>query len=207
MIGHDTITSDDTGIRCECGFMLGGFPMGSSTWKSEPDAGSFQEQVMNAHQDHLTELAAKRLYGFPGDEYLQESPEAVYELWVDDHGYDPPHMMFPEASRPAKLEIECFTVAPALGLITSAARIIDWIEEDTADDLGFPEAYDALVKACKTDKVQAAAEKLRETIAAEFGPKWSMADTLERIHVVTWDENHAPLLDGEPMYVTRPTTP
>lgn len=194
MIGHDSIVCGDD-ARCQCGHqLLRAEDMPSEiTWSSvEPSPTAV---IIQARWDqHIAELADRKLYGFDGDEYLQTDPVVVYERWNDDQDFDP------NAIGPLPpLEIIEWSVVDLNTQIPAADSILEWIAEITTDDMGYGEAGEAAINAAGHPDVVQACEALRSAFAAHF-TGWSMADQKLRTLIVTWDENGEPLLDGEPMY-------
>lgn len=133
--------------------------------------------------------AVTRLYGAPGEENLHDDIGAAYEMqvepWVDEHDRRP-------------RVIEEWTVLPAGSTFRSADAIVEWLCEDAADDA--PEGwYDSIQHLDRDPVVLAAAEALRAALIDRAAPYW-IADKRVAEHVVTWDDDGEPLVNGEPLY-------
>jgi len=200
MIGHQSIVSGED-IHCECGHVLVPATQipNETTWTSEPDPFSFQAIVERLHAEHVAQHEADGyLYGFDGDEYLENSPEAVYEAWADDHDYDPPNMLMPDWGRPDSLEIIEWSSNPGDEFLPSADRVLDWMAETYGDECCYDEAADQIMRAASEPDVIELLEQARRLMLSKI--RFRFADTVRRQLTVTWDDNGEPLLDGEPMY-------
>lgn len=144
------------------------------------------------------------LYGFDGDEYLEDDPVTVYERWADDNDFPdclsyPVPGDLPRAVIDGQLEIEEWSSQPISDGLLPVGRILEWIYDTFCDDAVYEEAGDACERAVSNPEVVEAFEHARSVLASKM-TGFRMADTKLRTLVVTWDENNEPLLDGEPMY-------
>lgn len=137
-----------------------------------------------------------RLYGLPDDEYLELTPEDVYERDIEPH-------LPAEPIRPGKAveTILEYTVTDNRKLLPSVDGVVTDIIEVAADGPVTEEWYEAAVDATKDEKVVSAFNKALDLLASKI--RYWMADTVVAEHELTFDENGQPLLDGEPLY--RPT--
>lgn len=193
MIGHESIVTRQD-VCCQCGhvLMLAEEMPREIVWSTTAPSPAAR-LIQSRWDQHIAELADRKLYGFDGDEYLQSHPEAVYETWEGDNDLDG----WLEQGSP--LEILEYSVTPTERIIPSAALILERIAEDIGDECGYEEAGEAADRACRHPDVVEAAEALRSAIAAHF-TGWLSADKPLRTLIVTWDADGEPLLDGEPMY-------
>jgi hypothetical protein len=134
----------------------------------------------------------KRLYGLPGAEVLHLDPATVYESeidpWLDEHK--------------GSWEIEEWSVAPKVARLMDAGsiieRVVEWAVDDSCPD---EHACEDIEKAGRDPEVLAAFENARQVMASKFN--YEYADKIVTTHLVTWDDQSEPLLDGEPMYVKK----
>lgn len=118
-------------------------------------------------------------------------PASVYESdiepWLGDH-------LLGE-----NRTIEEWSVREPASHLPDAASIVLWLVESAAEDEMDEHGGEAFYEARNMPDVLAAAEKLRETLAAHV--RYRMADKHLCDHVITFDEDGDPLYDGEPLYV------
>lgn len=131
-----------------------------------------------------------RLYGVPHAEALWNDPAAVYEQDIEPclHGDE----------REPRV-IEEWTVHPPDYHLPSADRLVEWLVEWAADqgELDWDGA-ERLEKQAEHVTVTDAAEHLLAALAARI--TYRMADRRVAEHVVTWNPQGEPLLDGFPLY-------
>lgn len=113
-----------------------------------------------------------RLYGAPGDEYLDSDPFDVLDR-MD----------------PGDLIIEEWAVRPASDLLPVAATILEGITERVCEEVT-EEAYGDLVDVCASPRVVALAEAMLAAIAEEM--TYGMADRLVARHHVVWSGGDEP---------------
>jgi hypothetical protein len=133
---------------------------------------------------------SERLFGLPGAE----------RMYFDIESVEPDEPDFYEDRVP--WIIEEWSVLPAVTHLPSAEHVLEymaeWVgEQGEVDEYGCEHWTDFV-----TDpEVVAAAENLRTVFASKIS--YRMADKMLREHLVTWNEAGDPLLDGQPMYVSR----
>jgi hypothetical protein len=192
MTGHGYIRYAGAQFHCECGHEL---LMLHSAMNA--DSHSTTEFVAQLHRAHVESLP-KYLYGFDGDETLEDYPEAVYERWADDYDYRPNDMLGHDWGRPDRLLIEEWTAGPGDEFLPTADRVLDWMAEYFGNECMFDAAAEDIAEATEDPEVVAAMEQMRKLILSKT--KFSFAQTKVRDLIVTWDDDGQPLLDGEPMY-------
>lgn len=132
-----------------------------------------------------------------GDEYLDDDIAAVWERIYDDL----PEPADREPGDPVQWEIQEWTSTPLGSFLTSTDRILERIEEDLYDETG--EAAQATIEnAVGKPEVVAAFEYARALLARHLSG-FSMADRHIATHIITLDEHDQPLVNGEPMYITK----
>lgn len=133
-----------------------------------------------------------RLFGLPGSENLETDLGSAYEMQIEPYA--------DEADRGPRT-IEEWTVLPAGSTFRSADSIVEWLCEDASDDA--PEGwYDSVAHLDRDPVVLAAAEALRVALIERSAPYW-IADKRVALHLVTWDDDGEPLVDGERLYRPR----
>lgn len=131
------------------------------------------------------------LFGFDGDEYLQNDLDTVVEQWLDDH--DPI-----QEGDDAEFEVLEWSAVSAGTYLPSAVRVLEWMEEYAADELLFEEAGDALLTASRKPEVVAAAEHMRKLFVDAVGDRWRMADKVVARYHFTFDADRRLLCNGTP---------
>lgn len=135
----------------------------------------------------------EHLFGFDGDEYLQNDLDTVVEQWLDDH--DPT-----QEDEPTEFEVLEWSSVSVGTYLPSAERVLEWMEERAADDILFEEAADALLDASQRPEVIAAAEQMRKVFMDAIGTGWRMADKIVASHHFTFDADRRLLCNGTPYY-------
>ena len=137
------------------------------------------------------------LFGLQNAEYLGDSIVSEYERWVDKTGYEPTLRKENDLSWPDHVAIEEWTATPLRHNMPDAERLVEWITEFTCDDAQ-EEAYETMCDA-STPTVYAAFQKLLD----EFGQTltgWRQANKRIASHLITFDEEGEPMLEGERLY-------
>lgn len=133
----------------------------------------------------------RHLFGFEGDEILQDDPFDVIELWLDHHGDDD--------EWPTSVQITEWTSRPAGSYLPSPDWVIERVSEKAADDIAWDEAYEALESTGAEPDVVAAFQAALDLWKTKTVPRFSIADEVVRTHEVTFDyEAGKVLLNGEP---------
>lgn len=127
-----------------------------------------------------------------GDEYLDDDIATVWERIWDDLDLD---------DSPGRWEIQEWTSTPLGNFLTSTARTLERIEEDLYDETT-EYAQATIERAIGRPDVIAAFDYARAVLARHLSG-FAMADKLIATHIITLDENNQPLVDGEPMYITK----
>jgi hypothetical protein len=133
-----------------------------------------------------------RLYGFDGDEHLDNDPEDTYERWADDNMYDPETT--PVDERPTSLTILEWSVEEDDPFVIKTDRIVENIVEWYADECGDICAADRVEAASKHPDVMAAFDAARKLFVEKIGYKWAK-DRVGEI-VVTFDDDGQPVWPG-----------
>jgi len=141
---------------------------------------------------------SENLFGLPEAENLYSDPAAAYEQWVDDAYWDPddPKTLH---ERLENLTIEEWTAVPASDFVPSSYWLMERCSDCVYDECN--EGIADILRDVDADmEVRAAFTAARDLYAAKIGSRHQMADKMVATHIVTWDEDGEPLLDGEPMY-------
>ena len=127
-----------------------------------------------------------------GDEYLDDDIATVWERIWDDLDL---------ADSPRRWEIQEWTSTPLGTMLTPTWRTLERISEDLYDEVNEygMEHVDAAI--AKTEVI-AAFDYARALLASHL-TGFSMSDRLVARHIITLDEDLQPLVDGEPMYITK----
>lgn len=135
--------------------------------------------------------ADERLWGTPGAEMMYLDVGTAYEseieMWVDE-------------DRDKVWKLEEWSVQPQGSTVPSPGAILEWMEESACDEL-VEGGYEQIADITKDPEVRSLAEALCQAFVKRV--TFRMADKLLATHVVTFDADGEPLLDGEPMYVKR----
>ena len=136
------------------------------------------------------------LFGQDGDEYLETDIATVWERIYDDIDND-----FREEGGPAQWEVLEWSARPLGAMLTSTWRTLERISEDLYDEVNEygMEHVDAAI--AKTEVI-AAFDYARALLASHL-TGFSMSDRLVARHIITLDEDLQPLVNGEPMYITK----
>lgn len=126
-----------------------------------------------------------RLYGFPGDEHLQNDPWTVIEQYCEE--VDPDFR--------TDREIEEFDVQPTINLLPRVDFILEWIAEHVEEEAGFEHWHDQMSDAITDPVVIALADELRAAIARRI--TFMVADKLVATHPLTFVDG-VPHYDGAP---------
>jgi hypothetical protein len=142
-------------------------------------------------------VARERLYGVPDAESLYDDLGSAYERQIEDYVDD--------HDRRPRVLVE-WTVHPPKHHLPHASTIVEWLAERAAEDGGIDEGYsdhiDAIMRA---PEVLVAADALLDAIAARI--TYRMAHEKVAEHVITWDAEGEPLVDGTPMYARSLAVP
>jgi len=142
----------------------------------------------------------RNLFGLPGAEYMSDDIDEEYEKWADDSGYEP-SMRAEYENWPDQLVIDEWTAEPLRHRLPSAERVVEWITEQTCDDIGMEEAYESMCDASTPDIYEAFQAALDLFGKSMVG--WRMASKRIASHVITWDAEGEPMLNGERLYRHR----
>lgn len=138
-----------------------------------------------------------RLYGLPGDEWMEHDPAGVYERWECNNDTEDSECRVP-------FLIEEWA-AVGLGQILRAdcaGRVLEWLGDDLYESEVSEGAADAIAAAVVDPEVVAAFEAAVQVLRQRLNRTgWLQADTKVQDMAVTWDADGKPLLDGNPMYV------
>ena len=135
--------------------------------------------------DHL-------LYGFDGDEFLDDDPADTYERWIEwqdevERGPDTPPLHISEWSSKSLAH-----------LLPSVDRLIEWANEHASEDACWEEAGEALDRTAADPDVVAAFAAAVDVWSRKLEPEFRVADEHLRTVIVTWGA------DGEPVYTFGP---
>lgn len=134
------------------------------------------------------------LFGFDGDEVLHFDLADVYERWADDNPPDDPM-----SDRPEKLEILEWTSKPAGAFLPDADYVIERVMRFMEDAEVSEELYEEVADANSDADVVAFFQAALDVWGSKCG-RYCMTDKVVATHVITWDENNQPLLNGAPMH-------
>ena len=132
------------------------------------------------------------LYGVPDAEWLGRYPEEVWESEIE------PYVDYVDDAHRSWV-IEKWTVADNRRFAIDPMWLLEQIGEWGADEMGLEEGSDAWERVAHDPKIQSMAQRLIHEYADRV-QYWS-ADEKVGEHIVTLDDEGAPLLDGRPMYV------
>lgn len=133
------------------------------------------------------------LFGFDGDEYLQNDLDTVVEQWLDDH--DPI-----QEGDPAEFEVLEWSAVSAGTYLPSARRLLEWMEEWAADEALFSEAAEEFHRASLDPRVVEAAEAMRKVFIEVIGDRWRVADKVVASYHFTFDDDRRLLCNGTPYH-------
>ena len=136
------------------------------------------------------------LFAQAGAEYLESDIGALWDRIWDD--LDP---AYPEEGDTAQWEILEWSARPLGTMLTPTWRTLERISEDLYDEVNEygMEHVDAAI--AKTEVI-AAFDYARALLARHLSG-FSMADRHIATHIITLDEHDQPLVNGEPMYITK----
>lgn len=130
-----------------------------------------------------------RLYGRPGDEYLCDDLATVYEQaecdWDENH-------------RPDLVLIEEWTVAEPIEHLPTAAIALEGIIEHYVSEEVVECVWDSWEDATAADEVIASMQATLDLLASKVTNR--MADKHVATHIVTFDDEGEPILNGERLY-------
>lgn len=132
-----------------------------------------------------------------GDEYLDDDIATVWERIYDDLPEPADH----EPDDPAQWEIQEWTSTPLGDFLPSTSRVLERMEEDLYDEVT-EYANGAIESAFAKSEVIAAFDYARALLARHLA-RFAMADKMIATHIITLDEHDQPLVNGEPMYITK----
>ena len=137
-----------------------------------------------------------RLYGAPGDEYLQNDIPDVLERWIDDN-MPPDDEPWPDRET-AVCEVEEWTTTTAGSLLPRYDWVLEQILERVGDDAMFEEMYEHVEGRFERPAVFEAAKQFMATLAENLtGGGWRLADKCVATHRFTFNEDRKPVLNGE----------
>ena len=138
-------------------------------------------------------MSDERLYGAPDAEILYDDWADAADAalgWCDPSNGDP-------------VTIEEWTVHPPSYHLPSAARVVEWVDEQVVLDGEISEpVYDDWESASTHPDVIAAFQAALDVMASKVSGR--MANEKVATHEVTWDADGNPLLDGEPLHPPAP---
>ena len=137
-------------------------------------------------------MSAVLLYGFDGDEFLDDDPEDTYERWAEwqdetRRGPDSPPLHISEWSSKSLAH-----------LLPSVDRLIGWANEYASDDACWEEAGEALDRTAADPDVVAAFAAALHVWGQKLESEFRVADVHRRTVTVTWGA------DGAPVYTFGP---
>ncbi len=143
------------------------------------------------------EVVSGNLFGMDGWENLEDDVASVWERiecdlpepgeWTDDDRRE--------------WEVIEWTAKPLGDFLTPTWRTLERISEDLCDytdEWGFEHVEAATAKT----EVIAAFEYARALLASHL-TRYRMAEKQVTTHIITLDEHDQPLVNGEPMYITK----
>lgn len=135
-----------------------------------------------------------RLYGLPGDEYLDDDLETVLERWIDDHV--PPDDEPWDDREEAVCEVEEWTTTSAASLLPRYDWVLERVLERVGDD-AIEEVYEMVEERFERPAVIEAAKQFMATLGENLTGGWRMSDRCVATHVFTFNEDRKPVLNGE----------
>lgn len=137
-------------------------------------------------------MSAHLLYGFAGDEFLDDDPADTYERWVEwqddvERGPDTPPIYISEWSSTSLAH-----------LLPSLDRLLDWANEFASEEACWEEAGEALDRTAADPDVVAAFALALHVWSQKLESEFRVASEHLRTVTVTWDA------DGGPVYTFGP---